>query len=299
MQAIGPQATLTTSGQLYRYIYQAILPTLQNIRECQAITQRILAYTFQCDQVAIVLDKPLQLTTACIENVNNIIQRIHQDEPLQYILGKAPFMGRDFYVTPAVLIPRPETEELVTAILQENSSSGLSVLEIGTGSGCIAITLKKAWPASQIDALEISPKALELAAVNAGNVEATINWLQGDIFQASLPNKQWELIVSNPPYVRLSEQKYLHKRVLAYEPSQALFVPDSQPLIFYKRIIDLATRHLKPHGKIYLEINEAFGQNIAHQLAMAGFENIQVRQDLSGKDRWVSAILPFHKTLPK
>jgi release factor glutamine methyltransferase len=292
MQDIGSQATLITSRQLYKNIYQVILPTVQDTRECQAITQRILAYTFQCDQVAIVLDKPLQLTTACIENLTNIIQRIHQDEPIQYILGQAPFMGRDFYVTPAVLIPRPETEELVTAILQENTSPNLSVLEIGTGSGCIAITLKKAWPSSQIDALEISQKALEIAAINAQHLEATINWLHGDLFQSSLPHKQWELIVSNPPYIPLSEKTYMHQRVWAYEPSQALFVPDSQPLVFYERIIKLATKHLKPYGKIYLEINEAFGQNIAHQLDLAGFESIQIRKDLQGKDRWVSAIFP-------
>jgi release factor glutamine methyltransferase len=292
MRAIDPQITLTTSRQLYKYIYQAILPTLQNAKECQAITQRILAYTFQCDQVAIVLDKPLQLTPASRENLTTIIQRIHQDEPIQYILGQAPFMGRDFYVTPAVLIPRPETEELVTDILQENSSPPLSVLEIGTGSGCIAITLKKAWPASQIDALEVSPKALEVAAVNARYLEATINWLEGDLFQDSLPNKQWELIVSNPPYVRLSEREYMHQRVWDYEPNQAIFVPDSQPLMFYERIIKLATKHLKPHGKIYLEINEAFGPEVAQQLDLAGFESIQVRKDLQGKDRWVSAMLP-------
>src|SRR5690606_1732571 len=134
-----------------------------------------------------------------------------------------------------------------------------------TGSGCIAITLKKAWPNAQIDALDISAQALEIAADNAAYWNVAINWLQGDLFQDPLPNQQWDFIVSNPPYIRLSEKQWMHERVTGYEPSQALFVPDSNPLIFYQKIIQLIPRHLKPTGKLYLEINEAFGSAIAHQ----------------------------------
>ena len=284
--------TTRTSQELYTSIYQAILPAIQDSRECQAITQRLLAYAFNCDQAAIIGNKTLTLTPDTIQQLEASIKRIKQHEPIQYIVGEAPFMGRDFQVTPAVLIPRPETEELVMAILQENKRPGLSVLDIGTGSGCIAITLKKAWPTAQVHALDISQPALAIAAANANRWKAAINWLQVDILQDVLPKKRWDILVSNPPYVRFQEKKWMHQRVLDHEPSQALFVPDHNPRLFYTRIIMLATKHLKPAGKIYLEINEAFGNKIAQQLQVAGFEGIGIQQDMQGKDRWISASLP-------
>ncbi len=283
------QPSIQTSQTLFKGIYQAILPAIEDPRECKAITQRILEVCFGCNSIGLVCNQPIEVSLAASEHLNQLIQRIQQHEPIQYLLGYAPFLGRDFYVTPAVLIPRPETEELVTAILQENSASNLSILDIGTGSGCIAITLKKAWPTAQIDALEVSPQALEIAVANAQRWGTSIHWILGDLFQDSLPDQQWDIIVSNPPYVRLSERKWMHQRVLDYEPSQALFVSDAQPLVFYKRIIELAPKHLKPGGKLYLEINEAFGEALAQLLRLAGFYLIQVHQDLSGKDRWVSA----------
>lgn len=284
------QATLTTGKELYTAIYQAILPTIKHPREAQAIIQRILEHYFQYDQVSRVLDKPLTITQAKQQLLEETIQRIRKHEPIQYILGEAPFLGRDFKVSPAVLIPRPETEELVYHIIQENAQPGLAILDIGTGSGCIAITLQKALPAAQVEALDISQQALDIAQSNAQRWQTDIHLIQADILRDPLPTKHWDIIVGNPPYVRLSEQKWMQRRILDYEPRQALFVANDDPLVFYERIIALAPAHLRQRGKIYLEINEAFGRAIAHLLAEARFEAIRVRQDLQGKDRWVVAV---------
>lgn len=286
------QASLKTGQELYATLYQAILPTIKQPSEAQAIIRRILAYYFQYDPVDTVLNKPLTMTQAQQQWLGATIQRIQQHEPIQYILGEAPFLGRDFQVSPAVLIPRPETEELVYHIIQENPQPRLAILDIGTGSGCIAITLQKVLIAARVDALDISQPALAVAQANAQRWQAAIHLIQADILQDTLPTQCWDIIVSNPPYVRLSEQKWMQQRVLAYEPRQALFVPDDAPLVFYKRIIALAPAHLKPGGKIYLEIHEAFGKSIAQLLAKAGLEAIRLQQDLQGKDRWVAAIAP-------
>lgn len=257
--------------------------------------QRMLAHYFQYDQTATVLGKPLTITQAQEQWLAATIQRIRQHEPIQYILGEAPFLGRDFKVSPAVLIPRPETEELVYHIIQESPQPGLAILDIGTGSGCIAITLQKALTAARIDALDISQKALDIAQANAQRWRADIGLIQADILHDRLPNQHWDIIVSNPPYVRLSEQQWMQQQVLAYEPSQALFVPDDDPLVFYRQIAALALVHLKPGGRVYLEINEAFGKAISHLLAQAGLEAIRLQQDLRGKDRWVTAVAPPYK----
>ena len=273
-------------------LYQAILPTIKQPREVRAIIQRILAHYFLYDQLAIVLDKPLTISPAQEQWLAGTIERIRQHEPVQYILGEAPFLGRNFKVSPAVLIPRPETEELVSHIIQENSQPDLSILDIGTGSGCIAITLQKELAAARVDALDISQQALDIAHANAQRCRSAIHLIQADILDDSLPDYRWDIIVSNPPYVRLSEQQWMQQHVLAYEPSQALFVSDEEPLIFYRKIASLALVHLKPGGRLYLEINEAFGRSVSHLLAKAGLEAIRLQQDLRGKDRWIAAVAP-------
>lgn len=287
----------TTGRKIATMLYQAMLPTIKQPREVWAITQRILTHYFQYDQVATMLDRPLTITQAQKQWLAVTIQRIRQHEPIQYILGEGHFLGRDFKVSPAVLIPRPETEELVYHIIQENPQPGLSILDIGTGSGCIAITLQKAVPAARVDALDISQQVLAIAQANAQRWRSTIHFIQADILHDSLPDHRWDIIVSNPPYVRLSEQKWMQQHVLAYEPSQALFVPDEDPLVFYRQIAALALAHLKPGGRIYLEINEVLGRSISHLLAKAGLEAIRLQQDLRGKDRWVAAVAPPYKSM--
>lgn len=280
-----------SSKALYRQVYEAIFPAILEKQECCAITQRLLAHCIQLDPVRIVLDEPVTLFPAQRQLLSAAIERLKNQEPLQYILGEAPFLGRDFRVSPAVLIPRPETEALVQYIIDKNPQAGTRVLDIGTGSGCIAITLQQALPQATVHALEVDPEALHIAQINAKKLGATVHFIQADILHEPLPAQQWDIIVSNPPYVCIAEQKQMQRRVLAYEPAKALFVPDTQPLMFYEKIVALAPQHLVPTGKLYLEINEAFGAAVASLLIHAGFEEVCVRQDLHGKDRWVACTL--------
>lgn len=280
---------LTSSKLLYNNLYQRILPTALSAGECRAITLRLLEYFFRIDALSITLDNPLNPALP-IDVLSGVIRRLGEQEPIQYILNQANFMGRDFYVNRAVLIPRPETEELVSLILQENTQPGLKVLDIGTGSGCIAISLAKSLPTPHVDALDISEQALEVGKQNAAYWQVKINWIKANILNNSLPKKKWDIFVSNPPYVRVSEKNIMQKRVLAYEPHQAIFVSDETPLIFYDRIIELAKLHLQPAGKLYFEINEDFGSQIAQRLANNKFTNINIGKDLQGKDRWIRAI---------
>ncbi|OJW67363.1 MAG: protein-(glutamine-N5) methyltransferase, release factor-specific [Candidatus Amoebophilus sp. 36-38] len=281
---------IKNSKALYHNLYQRILPAVESEAACRAITLRLLEYFFQCDNLALTLDKPL-VNPVPVDILTDAIERLHQQEPIQYILEEAPFMNRNFHVNPAVLIPRPETEELVTLILKENTNSNLHVLDLGTGSGCIAITLAKELSNAQVDALDVSGPALEVARHNAIRCQANINWIHLDILKGPLPEKKWGIFVSNPPYVCASEQRWMHKRVLAYEPPEAIFVSDENPLLFYERIIYLAKAHLQPAGKLYLEINEKFGFELTHLLASHQFKNIRIGKDLQGKDRWVTAFI--------
>ncbi|MHB9147776.1 MAG: peptide chain release factor N(5)-glutamine methyltransferase [Candidatus Amoebophilus sp.] len=282
---------IKSSRALYNNLYQRILPAVESAGECRAVVLRLVEYYFQIDALAITLDKPL-VHTFSTDILAEIIQRIHQHEPIQYILGEAPFMNRNFFVNRSVLIPRPETEELVQLIIKENSKPGLHILDIGTGSGCIAITLAKDLSDAQVDGLDISGPALKVARSNAQRLQANVSWIQANILQDPLPERKWDIIVSNPPYVCLSEKEQMQQRVLAYEPAQAIFVSDEAPLIFYEQIIQLASTHLQPTGKLYLEINERFGLALASKLADKQFNDIYVEQDLQGKDRWVKATAP-------
>jgi release factor glutamine methyltransferase len=280
-----------SSKALYWQVYQALLPAIQQARECQAITQRLLGHYFKLDPVHMVLDHPVSLSPAQRQLLSAAITRLKNQEPIQYVLGEAPFLGRDFQVSPAVLIPRSETETLVQYIIDNNPQAGTRVLDIGTGSGCIAITLQQELPQATVHALEVDPEALHIAQINAKRLGATVQFIQADILHEPLPIQRWDIIVSNPPYVCIAEQKQMQHRVLAYEPAKALFVPNEQPLIFYERIAALAPQHLAPAGKLYLEINEAFGTTIASLCINAGFEEACIGQDLHGKDRWVACTL--------
>lgn len=280
----------TTSKTLYHTILQAILPTLQHEGECQAITQRLLAHYFHLDMVAVLLDTPLNISRTQAQLLHKAIARLQGHEPIQYVLGETWFMNRRFQVSPAVLIPRPETEALVQHIIQENPRAGSRVLDIGTGSGCIAITLQQELLHAIVAALDIDAAALRVAQANAEELGATVQWVQTDLLQEPLPAQRWDIMVSNPPYVRQSEQTTMQRQVLDYEPAKALFVPNDQPLVFYERIVSLAPQHLRPAGKLYLEINEAFGAAVADLLVGAGFGAVCVMQDLHGKDRWVQGL---------
>ncbi|MEJ7779707.1 MAG: peptide chain release factor N(5)-glutamine methyltransferase [Daejeonella sp.] len=215
--------------------------------------------------------------------------------PVQYVLGETEFYGSVFKVNPSVLIPRPETEELVDWILkdfkQQEKNNILKILDIGTGSGCIPITLKKYLPDAEISAIDISSHALTTAEENAILNNTEINFMLEDILSPESSARQYSVIVSNPPYVTLGEKENMHTNVIDYEPHLALFVPDKDPLIFYNAIAQYAFVHLQPGGLLYLEINENLGSETVKLLQNSGFRNLELRKDLRDKDRMIKASL--------
>jgi release factor glutamine methyltransferase len=255
------------------------------------MAQQLLEHYCELDAVSIIVDEIFTFSPARRQLVSAAIERLKRQEPIQYVLGEVLFLGRNFRVSPAVLIPRPETEALVQYIIDQNPPTGARVLDIGTGSGCIAITLQQELSQATVYALDVDPEVLHVAKTNAQRLGATVHFMQADILHEPLPAQHWDLIVSNPPYVCIAEKKKMQYRVLAYEPAKALFVPDEQPLVFYEKIIALAPRHLAPAGKLYLEINETFGAAVTNLLVRAGFEAVCIRQDLHGKDRWIAGTL--------
>ena len=223
------------------------------------------------------------------------IRRLKQFEPIQYIIGATEFYGLPFKVTPATLIPRPETEELVQWILEEylaeSQNQSLHFLDIGTGSGCIAIALAKNLPSIKISALDISKPALQVAQENAQNNQAAVTFFELDILKASALPETYNLIVSNPPYVRELEKKMMQPNVLSFEPESALFVSNVDPLLFYRKIAELAKQHLTPNGLLFFEINEYLGKELIELLLSIGFSEITVKKDIFNKDRMLSCKL--------
>lgn len=217
-----------------------------------------------------------------ISNIEIILQRLQKKEPIQYIFGHTLWFGLDLLVNSATLIPRPETAELVEWILQTNpANTPLSVLDIGTGSGCIAIALKKRRPNWQITGLDFSAEALQIAKQNAVRNKTQVQWLQHDIFSDFTGT--FDLIVSNPPYILNSEKSSMESNVLDYEPHSALFVPDDDPLLFYRRICSI-----KSTKSIYFEVNERFAEQVAQLLINNNFDNVQIKRDIYEKPRMVS-----------
>lgn len=219
-------------------------------------------------------------------------ERLLTGEPIQYILGEAPFYGRNFGVTRDTLIPRNETEELVHLILKENPKSELRVLDLGTGTGCIPITLALELQNPEVYTLDVSVQALAVARKNALQLGAQVQFLEGDLF-GNIPNLgPFDVIVSNPPYVPLRDQGEMHANVLNFEPHLALFVPDEDPLVFYRAIGVWGQQLLKRGGKLYLEIYENLADELVQLLGLQGYKLLRVHQDLNGKNRMLSAIWP-------
>ena len=221
--------------------------------------------------------------TQNISNIEIILKRLQKKEPIQYIFGHTLWFGLDLLVNSATLIPRPETAELVEWILQTMpADEPLSVLDIGTGTGCIAIALKQRRPNWQVTGLDISSEALQIAQQNAIRNKTQVNWLQQDIFSDSTGT--FDLIVSNPPYVLDSEKSSMESNVLDYEPHSALFVPDDDPLQFYRRICSM-----KSGKSIFFEVNERFAEQVAQLLRDNNYNNVQIKTDIYGKQRMVCA----------
>ncbi|MGE0079512.1 MAG: peptide chain release factor N(5)-glutamine methyltransferase [Bacteroidales bacterium] len=235
-------------------------------------------------QVHLMPDKIIDNETS--EKVIATLQKLEAKQPIQYILGSTHFMDLPFRVNPSVLIPRPETEELVSWIIESNNVESPRILDIGTGSGCIAIALAKHLPNSQVSAIDISADALSTAQQNATDNCVDINFINTNILDIPrIAGAPFDIIVSNPPYVRELEKQQMDDNVLNFEPHLALFVKDNDPLLFYRTIAQNASAWLKSGGKLYFEINEAFGNQTKDLLTASGFTDVEIRNDINGKDR--------------
>ena len=278
--------------------YVKSLSSLYDGGEATAITNWILE-----EELGIVR---AELSTRGEEQINEVkandlawkLMRLMKGEPVQYVLGYTFFHGLKLTVNKSVLIPRPETEELVEWILDDlkkvspqGHGSTEKILDIGTGSGCIAIVLKKTFPEAEVYAMDVSERALNVARENAERNQSGINFYKDDILspKSEIGNPKFEIIVSNPPYVLPSEKESLHKNVLDFEPHEALFVPEDDPLIFYKAILDFASINLAENGCLYFEVNTLYVQKLAKLLRAKKFQSVEVRNDLSGKERMVKA----------
>lgn len=258
-------------------------------QEANALARIIFCDMLGQSNVDYYLCKDMDLSGNEEEKVKSILQRLEKYEPIQYIEGKKYFSGREFFVRQGVLIPRPETEELVELAAQACKPNA-KILDIGTGSGCIAISLAKKLPEAEVHAWDISEAALEVAKQNNEQLSASVHFEQHDILTYQATGEEaFDLIISNPPYITESEKAEMEANVLAWEPSIALFVPDNDPLLFYQRIGELALRMLTPNGKLFFEINRAYGDATKQLLCNQGYKNIHIQKDLSGNDRFVYA----------
>ena len=279
------------------------------LREIKNIFHKELDYSYQKEEVdsffyllieqhlgferfVLPLQPQLTITKEQEQPLFVALNRLRLNQPIQHIIGKAFFMDMEFSVNPDVLIPRPETEELIRWILdcQDGSNGDLKILDIGTGSGCIAVSLAKKMPNARVYALDISEKALEIAKQNAVANDAGVTFFCEDVLQLESLGVWFDLIVSNPPYVRESEQKDMHKNVLEYEPGRALFVSDEDPLKFYRAIIDFSMKNLNDGGSLFFEINQYLGKETQQLLQDHNFLEIELRKDMFGNDRMLKGI---------
>lgn len=269
--------------------YQDLLSSLYPKGEIRQLFLMALGKTASISPLNYSSRRDEEASDGVEERMSEILARLRRGEPIQYILGEAHFYGSTLQVSNAVLIPRPETEELVHRILQDHRSSDrLTVMDIGTGSGCIAISLAKGLFESQVWAMDVSPSALDVALKNAKACGQTINFVLGDILEWDVifqSAQQFDIIVSNPPYITPKEKENMHRNVLHHEPHLALFVEEEAPLLFYDYIADFALSHLTPEGVLYFEINQYLGTETADMLRKKGFSNVQIIQDMQGADR--------------
>ena len=272
-----------------KYFYEQ-LSTIYSLREAQQITNLVLEEITQLNQTQRLIAIEQKLSSHQIQLLENYLHQLKQHKPIQQVLGYAWFCGNKFLVNEQVLIPRPETEELVELIAKENNNKVIEILDIGTGSGCIAISLKNKLPFANVTAIDISSYALQVAHQNSENLQQTIelkqvNFLNEDTW---IELENYDIIVSNPPYIKNLEQHTMQQNVLAYEPHIALFVPNDDALIFYKKIVTFAKKHLKKQGKIYVEINESLGKETAEVFSNKDFQtNIII--DMQEKNRFIKA----------
>lgn len=302
-----------------RRYYAGELEKLYGSDEANALIMILLEHYFNIDKIKIALEPDLRLSESELLTLHFAVKELLKNKPVQYIIGETEFCGMLFFVNENVLIPRPETEELVNQLIScsvnqlavnphpsfrpdierremgaEKSPANISILDIGTGSGCIAISLAKLLKDSYVTAVDISEKALEVARKNAEANGVNVHFVHDDILNPHVKtygraSQQFDIIVSNPPYVCESEKSDMRANVLDYEPSTALFVSDNDPLVFYRKILEFAQKALKPNGAVWFEINEKFGKEMKDLCLEKGFKNVEIIKDFRGRERVVRA----------
>lgn len=273
----------------YRELWRTLEPLYGN-GEARAVTDYVLDVCFGLSKADIMCGAVEEMTAEKTAELNKIFGRLMEGEPVQYVLGRAEFCGRWFDVRPGVLIPRPETEELCAWITADSKvSASPKVLDIGTGSGCIAITLQLDMPESKVTAWDISADALDVAHENAQQLGANVNFVKQDALNAK-PEGEWDVIVSNPPYICEKEKKDMAVNVLEHEPHTALFVPDADPLLFYRAITRLAVQTLSKGGRLYFEINPIYADDTCRMMQAEGMTAVELRSDMYGKQRMAKGV---------
>ena len=286
---------MTSSKSLFNQLVSEITPVYEE-NEAKSIIHLLLEHYLNLSKTDIFLDKSILQSV----NFQEITERLKTQEPIQYIIGETEFYGRKFKITPDTLIPRPETEELVQltinneqlTVIRKSIDNNLKILDIGTGSGCIAISLACELPDAQVFAYDISEESLKIAQENAERNNANIIFEKVNILEPfTVHHSPFTVIVSNPPYVMNAEKAEMERNVLEYEPHLALFVEDNDPLIFYRKIAEFAAKNLIDKGLCIVEINQAFGLETAELFWNQGFSEVEILKDMFGKDRMVKAVL--------
>ncbi|MPM54137.1 Release factor glutamine methyltransferase [bioreactor metagenome] len=265
------------------------LQELFSPNEINSLTRLILEKEFSIPLADILTCKFNNLSDAEMQRLSEIVGKLKNSELIQYILGETDFFGLTFYLDDSVLIPRPETEELVQWIVDSVKNEPLKILDIGTGSGCIAVTLAKKLPFAEVHAWDISRDALGVARKNADKNGVHLFLAEKDILQESVSDEKFDIVVSNPPYVTEFEKGEMQENVLNFEPHLAMFVPDQNALVFYEKIADFALKNLNKGGKLFFEINREKGDQIEMLLQQRGFRNIERQKDISGNERMIKA----------
>ena len=274
-----------------RRYYAGELEKIYGSDEANALIMILLEHYFGIDRVKTALEPELRLSESEMLTLHFAVKDLLKNKPIQYIIGVTEFCGMRFQVDENVLIPRPETEELVNQLVScsvcQLSSPSCRILDIGTGSGCIAISLAKLIKESEVTAIDISDKALKVAKKNAETNGVSVDFIQADIInpKEGLFDKKFDIIVSNPPYVCESEKKEMRANVLDYEPASALFVPDDNPLLFYRKILEFAQKNLRKGGEVWFEINEKLGSEIKNLCVENNCKNVKIISDYRGKYR--------------
>jgi release factor glutamine methyltransferase len=278
----------------YRSQFIKELASIYDEGEAESFFYLILEEKKQLRRVDLALQPELKITTEEIALWNSLLEQLKLEKPIQYLLGKTSFYGLDFEVNKHVLIPRPETEELVDWIIKNQNSKvkngSLKILDIGTGSGCIAISLAKNLPNATVFAIDVSEQALATAQKNANLNNVTITFISQNILDTKDLNQEFDIIVSNPPYVRNLEKEEIKKNVLDNEPHLALFVENNDALLFYRIIAELAQKNLKKPGELYFEINQYLGKETTDLLEKMSFMQIELRKDIYDNDRMIKAV---------